>query len=129
MSIFAPPAPARPTPAQQAAARFNMLVQQGAQLLNQQARLVRDAWIFVWKNRTGLTPQQVCDLIQTAAAASGSTCVQIFASHQAAVVYLNEQVPGIVPEEYTAVPKGVAYTVNPDGSLTLTMPAKMKDEG
>jgi hypothetical protein len=122
-SIFSPPAPPTPrTPTQQATAMFQQYVQQASTVFQRQASLAIAGWKFVWANPQKLKPQQVCDLIQAAAVASGSDCTQIFASHQATVVYLNGQAPGIVPQQYTAVPAGVTYKANADGSLTLKMP-------
>ena len=116
MSIFNPTL----TPTQQATVRFGQMLNGSAGVLQQQADLVQQSWKFVWQNPQGLTPQAVLDLIQVTAVSRGGTAAQVFASHAAAVAYLNDQIPGIVPTQYTAIPAGKTITVNQDGSLTVS---------
>ena len=92
-------------------------------LFQQLCQLEIQAWNFIWANPQNLTPQEACALVQAIVAAlpapRTSTCAAVFALHAATVAYLNAQVAGSVPIPYNALPNGVTYTVNSDGSLTL----------
>lgn len=67
---------------------------------------------LVWRNPYRLTPQQVLDLL-------GSDAAKLFAVSNAAVELLNLVGEGIE----SVVPEGWNYTINPDGTITLTGPA------
>ena len=122
MSILNPPAPPPATPAQRATNDFRFMTDRSIRILNDQAKVLIDAWKFVWVNPQGLTPQQACDVIQAYALDNGDTCIGVFTKH-AGVAYLNSMLPGIIPDLYAAIPPGAAYTPNQDGSLSgVTVP-------
>ena len=122
MGLFDPTTPTPPTPPQLVEMAFRQSVNQAKQLLAQHAQFLTNSWKLVWQNPQKLSPQQVCDVIQTVATAAGSSCAQVFAAHAAGVAYVNGMIPGAVKAPYDAVPAGVTITANEDGSLTVTMP-------
>lgn len=121
MGLFDPSIPAV-TPQSQTTQQFTMIVGDSVRTLRQQAEIVKRSWLLTWKNPQKLTPQEVCDIIHAQAKNAGSTCAQVFQQHIATVAYVNTIAPGMVAAPYDAVPAGVTYAANADGSLTITMP-------
>jgi hypothetical protein len=111
-----------PTPEGKTASLFQSIVTDSRRVLYQQADIAKRSWKLVWQNPNQLTPQQVCDLIHAAAQQAGSTCAQVFAEHIATVAYVNTIAPGMIAAPFDAVPAGVTYAANEDGSLAITMP-------
>lgn len=78
---------------------------------DQLVRLQREGIQLVWKNRDGLTPQQVCDGLGTKAA-------KVFAVHAALTDAL------VAAQTADGIPVNVAtpthaFTVNEDGTVTI----------
>lgn len=70
----------------------------------------RNLYELVWANPLGLAPQEVIDLV-------GTDALKLFSLSAQIGEMLNQIQPGCV---VNAVPEGWTYTVNGDGTVTVT---------